>query len=313
MTRPFLTFLLTSGWAMCLVRSENVLAKDMKFKLHSGELMPMVGFGTYQIRGTELIRDVLDYALGAGYRLIDTAKVYKNEEDIGKALKELLPKYNLTRQDIWITTKLSPDDQGELAYEALKESIKNLDCDYVDLYLIHWPGKVGLNSSNVINSKLRDESWKQMVRGVKEGLAKNIGVSNYLVRHLQELITNDHGIKPAVNQVEWHPHYHPQDLLDLCRKEEILLQTYSSLGGTGNPDLIKDLKVESIARKLGKSPAQVLLRWALQQNLAIIPKARSKGHIVENIQLDFTIPSEDMEVLSNFGYNKYAWDPENVA
>lgn len=96
---------------------------------------------------------------------------------------------------------LAPDDQGERAYESLKESVRKLDCDYVDLYLIHWPGVHGLNASNSNNSRLRDESWKQMTKGVRDGLAKNIGVSNYLVRHLKELLANDHGIKPAVNQV----------------------------------------------------------------------------------------------------------------
>ncbi|XP_050302462.1 glyoxal reductase-like [Anthonomus grandis grandis] len=308
-----LLFLCVTSVVLMTGGTQELLAKNMKFKLQGGDLMPMVGFGTYQIRGTELIRDVLDYALGAGYRLIDTAKVYRNEEDIGKALKDLLPKYNLTRKDIWITTKLSPDDQGAQAYEALKESVKKLDCGYVDLYLIHWPGSHGVNASNTNNSRLRDESWKQMVKGLKEGLAKNIGVSNYLVRHLKELAANNYGIKPAVNQVEWHPHYHPQDLLDYCRQEGILLQAYSSLGGTGNPDLIKDPTVEQIAEKLNKTPAQILLRWALQQNIAIIPKARSEKHIRENIDLDFDIPEEDMRSLSSFKVNKYAWDPENIA
>ncbi|XP_030759890.1 uncharacterized protein LOC115885202 [Sitophilus oryzae] len=292
--------------------AEVVLAKDMNYKLSSNDLMPLVGFGTYQIQGYDLIRDVLDKALASGYRLIDTAKVYRNEEDIGRALKELLPKYNLTRKDIWITTKLSPDDQGPSAYKALQESVKKLDTDYVDLYLIHWPGAYKTNASNTNNSRLRDESWKLMVQGVKDGLTKNIGVSNYLVRHLEQLLANDHGIKPAVNQVEWHPHYHPEDLLEYCRKNNILLQAYSSLGGSGNTDLIKDPKVVEIAKKLGKSPAQVLLRWALQQNLAIIPKARSKHHIEENIDLNFNIPEEDMQTLNSFSTNKYSWDPATI-
>lgn len=288
------------------------LAKDLNFQLHSGDLMPLVGFGTWKIKGTELIRDVLDKALAAGYRLIDSAKVYGNEEDIGKALKELLPKYNLTRKDIWITTKLSPDDQGEKAYKALQESVRKLDTGYVDLYLIHWPGHYLDNVTGESNEKVRDESWQQMVKGVKDGLAKNIGVSNYLVRHLKQLLANDHGIKPAVNQVEWHPRYHPQDVLDYCRKEGILLQAYSSLGGTDNGDLLKDPSVEEIAKKLGKTPAQVLLKWALQQNIGIIPKARSKQHIDENIDLNFIIPEEDMKTLSSFKTNKYYWDPEII-
>lgn len=284
----------------------------MSVQLLSGELMPLIGFGTYQIRGTELIRDVLDKALAAGYRLIDTAKVYRNEEDIGKALKELLPKYNLSRKDVWITTKLSPDDQGDRAYTALQESIRKLDCGYVDLYLIHWPGAFKINVSNPDNLSLRNESWKQMVRGVKDGLTRNIGVSNYLVRHLQQLLSHDYGIKPVVNQVEWHPHYHPQELLDFCTKEGIILQAYSSLGGSNNSDLISDTKVTELANKLGKTPAQILLRWSLQQKIAVIPKGRSKQHIDENIDLNFTIPDQDMDTLSSLTRTKYAWDPESV-
>ncbi|XP_060520012.1 glyoxal reductase-like [Cylas formicarius] len=309
----FQRFLITSLFLITGCNCEEpVLAKDMKFKLHSGDLMPLVGFGTYQIRGTELIRDVLDHALAAGYRLIDTAKVYRNEEDIGKALKELLPKYNLTRQDIFITTKLSPNDQGEKAYDALQESLRKLDCGYIDLYLIHWPGAYGVNASKVNNSALRAESWKQMVKGVKDGLTRNIGVSNYLVRHLKELSANDFGIKPAVNQVEWHPRNRPSDLLEYCNQEGILLQAYSSLGGTDNNDLLKNADVDKIAKKLGKSPAQILLRWPLQQNIAIIPKARSKKHIDDNIDLNFVIPDEDMAILSGFSQNRYAWNPETV-
>ncbi|KAJ8972477.1 hypothetical protein NQ314_000170 [Rhamnusium bicolor] len=276
----------------------------MKFKLHSGDLMPLIGFGTYQIRGTQLIKDVLDKALAAGYRSIDSAAVYDNEEDIGKALKELLPKHNLTRQDIFITTKLSPRDQGERAYQALERSLKNLDCGYIDLYLIHWPGVHGINATKEDNIRARDQSWQQMVKGVKNGLTRNIGVSNYNVRHIRELITNDHGIKPALNQVEWHPHYHQSELLDLCKKEGILLQAYSSLGGSDNKELLGNSEVKRISEKLGKSPAQILLRWALQQNIAIIPKARSQKHMEENIDLNFSIPEEDMKALSSFNQKK---------
>ncbi|XP_018567830.1 uncharacterized protein LOC108908297 [Anoplophora glabripennis] len=290
-----------------------VLAKDMKFKLHSGDQMPLVGCGTYQVRGPTLIRDVLDRSFTAGYRMIDSAAVYGNEKDIGVALKELLPKHNLKREDIFITTKLSPDDQGDKAYAALENSLRNLDCGYIDLYLIHWPGMHGVNASKEENSIARDLSWQHMVKGVKNGLVRNIGVSNYNVRHLTELLNNNHGIKPAVNQVEWHPHYHQPALLELCRKEGVLLQAYSSLGGSDNKELLDDSKVKEIATKLGKSPAQVLLRWALQQNIGIIPKARSQKHIDENIDLNFTIPEEDMKTLSSFPQKKYAWDPDTIA
>ncbi|KAJ8946098.1 hypothetical protein NQ318_010395 [Aromia moschata] len=202
-------------------QEEVKLTRDMKFKLHSGDYMPMIGFGTYEIRGTQLIKDVLDRALAAGYRAIDSAALYGNEEDIGKALKSFC-------QNI----------------------------GYIDLYLIHWPGVYGVNASKTDNSRKRDQSWQQLVKGVKNGLTRNIGVSNYNVRHLKELLANDHGIKPAVNQVEWHPHYHQSELLDLCKKEGILLEAYSSLGGSDNKDLVDNPKVKDIAQKLGKSPAQ---------------------------------------------------------
>ncbi|CAG9857323.1 unnamed protein product [Phyllotreta striolata] len=291
--------------------SETV--KNMNFKLHNGDLMPLIGFGTYQIQGDELIKEVLDLALSAGYRLIDSATVYGNEVSIGKALKELLPKYNLTRKDIFITSKLAPSDQGERAYVALERSLRNLDCDYIDLYLIHWPGVQGVRGQERNNSLSRRESWKQLVRGVRTGLTRNIGVSNYNVKHMKELLENDFGVKPAVNQVEWHPAYHQPELLELLRKEGILLQAYSSLGGSNNPDLINNPEVTRLAGKLGKSPAQVLLRWAIQQNVAVIPKARSKRHVDENIDLDFQIPIEDMKILDNFRQVKYAWDPDTIA
>nr|XP_023023604.1 uncharacterized protein LOC111511820 [Leptinotarsa decemlineata] len=293
---------------------ETVLAKDLKFELNSGDRMPLVGLGTWKISGTEVVRNSLDLALAAGFRLIDSASAYKNEEDIGKALKELLPKYNLTRQDIFITTKLSPVDQGEKAYEALEKSLKNLDCGYIDLYLIHWPGVRGVNLSDAEVSKRRDLSWQHLVRGKKNGLTRNIGVSNYKIRHLTELLNNDHGVRPAVNQVEWHPYYHSDDLLNFCKKEGILLQAYSSLGGTDRKELLEDPEVKKISEKLGKTPAQVLLRWPLQQNIAIIPKARSKEHMEQNIDLNFNISEADMGILNNLNKTRqFAWNPETVA
>ncbi|XP_050517156.1 uncharacterized oxidoreductase Mflv_4205-like isoform X3 [Diabrotica virgifera virgifera] len=316
MTNP-LNFLghlvLLFSFYMVNAQQKGDMAKDMNFKLLSGDLMPLVGFGTYQVRGDDLIKSVLDHALAAGYRLIDSAAVYGNEVSIGKALKELLPKHNLTRKDIFITTKLSPSNQGEQAYSALQRSLQNLDCEYLDLYLIHWPGAQGINSENKNNTVLRDESWQQMVKGVKNGLTRNIGVSNYNVKHMRELLNKNHGIKPAVNQVEWHPYYHQPELLDLLRKEGILLQAYSSLGGSNNPDLLNDKEINKIATKLGKSPAQVLLRWPLQQNIAIIPKARSKKHIDDNIDINFVIPEDDMKILNGLPQTKYAWDPDTIA
>ncbi|KAG5880451.1 hypothetical protein JTB14_028784 [Gonioctena quinquepunctata] len=283
--------------------------KEKKLKLPSGDLMPLVGFGTWMVKGSESTLNILDMALEAGYRLFDTATMYDNETDIGKALKKLLPKHNLSRKDIFITTKLYPSDHGK-ADEAIKASLKKLDCDYIDLYLIHWPGTYNQKDNN---ANMRSKSWKQMVEAVKAGSVRNIGVSNYTVRHLKELLDKDFGIRPAVNQVEWHPFCYQKKLYDFCQKEGIVLQAYQSLGGPGNRDLLDNKQINEIAQKLEKSPAQVILRWAVQQNVAIIPKSKTKEYIFRNRELDFTIPDEHMEVMSSFKQMKYDWDPETVS
>ncbi|KAF5283148.1 hypothetical protein FQA39_LY17406 [Lamprigera yunnana] len=274
--------------------------------------MPIIGFGTFQIRGQQVIKDVLNWALAAGYRAIDTAAVYGNEVDIGLALRDLLPKYNLRREDIFITSKLSPSDQGDKARDAVVNSIQKLQCGYLDLYLIHWPGASGVPTDSEANAKLRSASWRSLINAKNEGLTRNIGVSNYTVHHLTELLENNYGVKPAVDQVEWHPGCYQADLKELCDKEGILLQAYSSLGGTGNKNLLRDPTVINIALKLGKSPAQILLCWAVQQNVAIIPKARAKERIDANIELNFTIAEEDIQALNKRKQERFAWNPNTV-
>lgn len=279
--------------------------KHLKYPLNNGNYLPAVGFGTWLIKGDEKTLKVMDMALEAGYRLFDTAAMYGNEDEIGKALKKLLPKHNLSRNDVFITTKLYPSDQGEKAFEAIKTSLKKLDCDYIDLYLIHWPGTYGVSSRSKENAILRDISWQQMVRAVNLGLIKNIGVSNYTVNHLKELLSNNHGIKPVVNQVEWHPFCHQKNLYDFCKKENIQLQAYQSLGGEGNGDLLGNKVIKGIANKLGKNPGQILLRWSVQQNVAVIPKSQTRDRIISNMELDFTIPDDLMNTLSTMKQNKY--------
>ncbi|VEN59799.1 unnamed protein product [Callosobruchus maculatus] len=288
------------------------MGEQMNFKFLSGAVMPMVGFGTWNVTGAS-VTPTIDLALAAGYRLFDTATMYGNESELGEAFKVLLPKHNLERKDIFITTKLYPDDHGEKATKAIKKSLKNLDCEYIDLYLIHWPGVYGVSPKSPENARLRDISWQKMVEAVKKGLVKNIGVSNYNVKHLKQLLQNDHGVKPVVNQVERHPHCRQKEILELCNQDEICLQAYMPLGGGGNKDLLENAKVKKIANKLGKTTAQVLLRWNLQQNVSVIPKSCSKEHIFSNFDLNFILPEEDMEVLNTFPQTKYDWDPDTIA
>lgn len=177
--------------------------------------------------------------------------------------------------------------------------------------MIHWPGVSGLQSGHSDNKKHRRNTWSALNKLQKEGLIKSVGVSNYLIRHLQDV--EDIAV-PAVNQVEWHPHHHDLELLKYCRSKGIFLQAYSSLGSSNAASLRHDPTVIKIAEKLSKSPAQILLSWAFQQNIGILPKASSQAHIVENIDLNFVLPEEDASTLSNLKVKeKYAWDPTVVS
>lgn len=287
------------------------------FKLNTGHTIPLIGFGTYQIYDSGLIYKTLDYALAAGYRHIDTAVVYRNEHHIGTALKQLLPKHNLKREDIFITSKLIPqvNKSEQFVEELVLKTLANLQTEYIDLYLIHWPGVSGLQVSHPDNVKYRKSTWNVLTKLHREGKCRSIGVSNYTIRHLRELLADCSGVRPAVNQVEWHPHYYQLELLDFCRSEGIFLQAYSSLGTSSNTSLREDPVVIDIAKRLEKSPAQILLCWALGRNVGIIPKARSKDRIEENIALEFEIPAVDVQLLDGLkkpSGEKYAWNPDTV-
>lgn len=246
----------------------------------------------------------------------DTASGYHNEREIGDALKQLLPKYELNREQIFITSKLVPrvNQTKQDVIDTVKQSLNDLQTSYIDLYLIHWPGAIGIPVESAENKKYRQSTFEALVSCQKEGLCRSIGVSNYTVKHLKELLEQcTDEIRPTVNQVEWHPHYHQPELLDFCRKESIFLQAYSSLGSSNTTALRDDPVVQEIATKLQKTPSQVLLRWAFQQNIGILPKARSKSHIEENFDLDLVIPENDMKQLSVMSVtHKYAWNPETV-
>nr|CAD7590119.1 unnamed protein product [Timema genevievae] len=293
--------------------------KTSSFKLNNGVLMPAIGLGTYKICGSDVIFNVIDEGLKAGYRSIDTAAVYHNEEDIGRALKELLPKYNLTREDIFVTSKLSPSDHSPTKVAvAARGSLARLDTPYLDLYLVHWPGVAGVPPDSANNPEVRIATWRELVALHRQGLFRSIGVSNYTKHHLVQILANSAGVRPAVNQVEFHPHYKQPELLKFCYEEGyeegVLLQAYSSLGGSSDHSLLEDPTVGKVAESLGRSPSQVLLRWALKQGVGVIPKSVHPDRIAENIDLDFDIPQDSMRQLSSIQMmEKYAWDPNVVA
>eukprot|EP01114_Cavostelium_apophysatum_P020302 TRINITY_DN6767_c0_g1_i3.p1 TRINITY_DN6767_c0_g1~~TRINITY_DN6767_c0_g1_i3.p1 ORF type:complete len:245 (-),score=55.21 TRINITY_DN6767_c0_g1_i3:294-1028(-) len=237
----------------------------------------------------------------------DTASIYRNEELVANGIE----KSKVPREDIFITSKLKPEDHGyDKAIKACNESLEKLRTTYLDLYLIHWPGKKGLKTDSKMNAVHRKESWRALETLYKEGKCKAIGVSNYTKAHLEELLEACTVI-PHVNQVEYHPYLTQTDLLSFCREKGIQLEAYSSLG---QGELVANEDVARIAIKYGKSVPQVLLRWGLQQEIPVIPKSSDHIRIDENAQIfDFDLGEKDMESLAALNKDKhFAWDPTTV-
>ncbi len=258
------------------------LSIGAKVKLNNGAEIPLLGLGTWQMNGDEAIRAV-DYALDIGYRLIDTASMYRNEEEIGRAVYES----GIAREEIFLTTKVWPGEQGyEETIQACERSLQRLGMDYVDLYLIHWP-----------SARQRKRTWAAMEQLNREGKARSVGVSNYGIEYLEEILT-EFSIPPSVNQVEFSPYDYREELLDFCRHHGIQLEAYSPL--TRGSRLGDDELVE-LAKKDGKTPAQVLIRWALQKGVVVIPKSSHRSRIEENSQVfDFSLSQRDMSLLDSF-------------
>ncbi|CAL1539668.1 unnamed protein product [Lymnaea stagnalis] len=284
-------------------------------QLISGHLMPIIGLGTYKMHGYEVLYRSVDAALVEGYRSFDTAAVYRNEADLGKVFKELLPKYNLRRKDIFIITKLGPGDHGKgKAMAACLASLERLDCLYLDLYLIHWPGAQTLLQDDHRQKQLRKESWLDMEEAQRQGKIRSLGVSNYMPRHIEELISYSN-VRPSVLQIEYHPHLIQNEVKEVCDKYGIHLQAYSSLGTSSHHNkLLINPTIVEIARQLKKSPAQILLRWAIQQGVGIIPKSVNPVHIKENMDIfSFSIPSDQMLKIANLdNQTHYCWNPASI-
>ncbi len=276
--------------------SSKEIKIDTKVKLNNGVEMPMFGLGTFQMRSGKETQQAVLSALQASYRLIDTAQMYGNEEDVGIALK----KSGIPREEVFITTKLWNSDHGyQKALDACEESLGKLGLSYVDLYLIHWPVQ-----------KLRNETWKAMQTLLKKGKCRAIGVSNYMIGHLEDLLANSDTV-PAVNQVEFSPYLYLNDLLDFCRNHRIQLKAYSPLT---KGQKLNDPKLTAIAKKYSKTPAQILIRWVLQKDVVVIPKSSHPDRILENEDVfDFEISPADMKLLDSFNQNlRTSWDPTTI-
>ncbi|HZG17565.1 MAG TPA: aldo/keto reductase [Candidatus Bathyarchaeia archaeon] len=262
--------------------------------LNNGVKLPWLGLGVWRVKeGDEVISSV-KHAIQSGYRSIDTAAVYGNEEGVGQAIKES----GVAREELFITTKVWNSDQGyESTLQAFETSRKKLGLEYIDLYLIHWP----------VKGKYV-ETWKALEKLYKDGLVRAIGVSNHQIHHLQDIMEASE-IVPAVNQVEFHPLLTQKELLGFCKDKGIQLEAWSPLM-QGNLDV--PLLAE-LAEKYQKTPAQIVLRWDLQNGVVTIPKSITPHRIEENSNIfDFTLSAEDMEKIDALNQNKrFGSDPDN--
>ena len=254
---------------------------DDTLTLTGGTPMPLLGFGTWQIKGQDAVKATAA-ALEAGYRHLDTATVYRNEAEVGRGLAES----GVPRDDVFITTKCPPSDAGQ-GLDTLRRSLDNLGTDHLDLWLIHWPGS---GSANV-------DLWSEFVEAREAGLTREIGVSNF-DKSLLDQVTDAGGVTPAVNQIEWSPLLYDAGTVALHRDRDIVLEGYSALrGGTlDHPTIV------GIADRLERTPAQVIIRWHLQHGIVAIPKSVHPERIRSNADVGgFELTDEDMAAIDALG------------
>jgi diketogulonate reductase-like aldo/keto reductase len=270
-----------------------ILTLQSRVALNNGVEMPWLGLGVYQARPGRIAQSAVGESLAMGYRLIDTAKLYRNEADVGKAVRDS----GLPRDDVFITTKLWNTDHGhDATLRAFEHSRQELGLDYVDLYLIHWPV-----------AGMRRETWKAMEELYAQGKARAIGVSNYMVHHLTELL-RDANVVPAVDQVEMNPYLPQRELQAFCAAHGIRLEAYSPLT---KGHRLGDPRLATVARKHHKTPAQVLLRWCVQVGAVAIPKSVHSERLRENSEIfDFSLDASDLRALGGLDESLHtSWDP----
>ncbi|MGE8081079.1 aldo/keto reductase [Peribacillus loiseleuriae] len=267
--------------------------------LHNGVKMPWFGIGVFKVEeGPELVNAV-KFAIKHGYRSIDTAAIYENEEGVGQAIREGIKEAGIPREELFITSKVWNSDLGyESTIVAYETSLKKLDLEYLDLYLIHWP----------VEGKYK-EAWRALETLYKEGRVKAIGVSNFQVHHLEDLM-NDAEIKPMVNQVEYHPRLTQKEIQAFCQEHGIQLEAWSPLM---QGQLLDNLVLQEIANKYHKTIAQIIIRWDLQHGVVTIPKSTKEHRIIENSTVfEFQLTKEEMQRIDELNQNhRVGPDPDN--
>jgi len=262
--------------------------RQSTIKLNDGVEIPYLGLGTWQARGKECVQSV-KFALNHGYSMIDTAQGYHNERQVGEGWKAS----GQNREDIFITTKIDNSNQGyKSAQRSLEKSLKDLQTEYVDLILIHWPDTRDFSRSV--------ETWQALIDLKEKGLTRSIGVSNFTIPLLNNLLSEINVI-PSVNQVEFHTFLYQKELLEYCREKNIQIEAYSPIARAKYFD---NETIQSVADKHGKTPAQVMLAWCVNHDLVVIPKSTNQGRIQENADIFFELDDEDMQALDQVGPEK---------
>lgn len=257
-------------------------------EFYNGNQMPMLGLGTFRVENDDTCKEAVKHAIESGYRSIDTAKVYGNEEQVGQGIKEGLESTGLNREDIFVTSKLFFEDFGrENVAQAYETSIQKLGLDYLDLYLVHWPGT---------NEAVMIDTWKGMEDLYKDNRVKNIGVSNFNPDHFEALLAQV-SIKPVINQVEFHPYFTQEKLRKYLEAQNIYMESWSPFM---NAQILNDETLNEIGKEVNKTAAQVIIKWNMQHNVVVIPKSVTSSRIEENIDVfDFKLSADQMKRIDD--------------
>lgn len=263
------------------------------FKINNGNELPFLAYGTWKLPNNEETIEIVANAIKSGYRYIDTASAYLNEEYVGKGIKAS----NIKREELFIAGKLWNEDRGyDNIISACKKTINNLECEYLDVYLIHWPASPAVHENW---EEINNETWKAFEYLYETGLVKAIGVCNFKINQLKSLIKHCK-IKPMINQIEFHPGFMQKDILELCQKSDILIEAWSPLG---SGKMLKKEELKNIATKYNKDVAQICIKWCLENNVLPISKTKNLERMKTNQEIeDFSISKEDMEYLNNLPY-----------
>ncbi|MCD8870014.1 aldo/keto reductase [Staphylococcus gallinarum] len=260
---------------------------------YNGNEMPILGLGTFRVDNSDQCKEAVKHAIESGYRHIDTAMIYENEEKVGEGIAEALESTGIDRSELFITSKLWLADYGrDNVADAYATSLKKLGLDYLDLYLMHWPGT---------DEALMIDTWQGMEDLYKDNKVKNIGVSNFEPSHLDALLAQV-SIKPVINQVEFHPYLLQQKLRNYLEVQNIHAESWSPLM---NAQILEDETVQQVATEIGKTPAQVVIRWNIDHGVVVIPKSVTPSRIEENLNVfDFKLTAEQIEKLDQLNEDK---------